>query len=222
MSEETVFSDVPQEIALKWHGLGAERLHLVDLDGAAQGKPVNQDVIKKIVTAISIPVQFGGGVRDMTTLETYFDFGLRYVILGTVAHEDPGFVKGACEKFPGRIILGIDARRSRVAVEGWTREVDLTPVDLAKRFEDAGVSAIIYTDIHRDGMRTGPNLETTRSLARAVQIPVIASGGISGISDVLEIVALSDDGVVGMITGRALYDGSLDLVEAIKVCKGEK
>ena len=221
MSDETVFSDVPEEMAVKWFEKGAERLHIVDLDGAVQGRPVNRDVIKRIVDSIPIPVELGGGIRDMAILEAYFDLGLHYLILGTVACKNPEFAKSACSVFPGKIILGIDARDDRVAVEGWTEEVDLTPVNMARQFEEAGVSAIIYTDIQRDGMRTGPNVEATRALAKAVKIPVIASGGISGVSDVENIIPLSEDGVIGMITGRALYDGSLDLSEAISVCKGE-
>ncbi|MBW1900248.1 MAG: 1-(5-phosphoribosyl)-5-[(5-phosphoribosylamino)methylideneamino]imidazole-4-carboxamide isomerase [Deltaproteobacteria bacterium] len=221
MNDETVFSDVPEEMAIKWFGKGAERLHIVDLDGAVQGRPVNRDVIKRIVDSIPIPVELGGGIRDMATLEAYFDLGLHYLILGTVAYKDPEFAKNACSVFPGKIILGIDARDDRVSVEGWTEEVDLTPVNMARQFDEAGISAIIYTDIQRDGMRTGPNVEATRALARAVKIPVIASGGISGVSDVKNIMPLSEDGVIGMITGRALYDGSLDLSEAISVCKGE-
>lgn len=221
MNDETVFSDVPEEMAVKWFGKGAERLHIVDLDGAVQGRPVNRDVIKRIVDSIPIPVELGGGIRDMATLEAYFDLGLHYLILGTVAYKDPEFVKSACSVFPGKIILGIDARDDRVSVEGWTEEVDLTPGNMARQFDEAGISAIIYTDIQRDGMRTGPNVEATRALARAVKIPVIASGGISGVSDVKNIMPLSEDGVIGMITGRALYDGSLDLSEAISVSKGE-
>jgi len=222
MSDETVFSDAPEEMAVKWFEQGAERLHIVDLDGAVQGRPVNQEVIKRIVSAIPIPVQLGGGVRDMPTLEAYFDLGLHYVILGTVAYKAPEFVRQACDVFPGRIIIGIDARGDRVAVEGWTEEISLTPVRLAKQFEEAGVSAIVYTDIHKDGMRTGPNVNGTRALARSIQIPVIASGGISEITDVLDIVPLSKDGVIGMITGRALYEGSLDLAEAIRVTGNKK
>lgn len=219
MTDETVFSEVPEEMAVKWFEQGAERLHIIDLDGAVQGRPVNNLTIKRIVNAIPIPIQLGGGVRDMDVLEAYYNIGIHYMILGTVAHKDPEFVMQACDRFPGRIILGIDAKKDRVAVEGWTEEIDSSPVELAKKFEATGVTSIIYTDIHRDGMRTGPNVDATRALARAVEIPVIASGGISGISDVLEILTLSEDGVVGMITGRALYDGSLDLAEAIGVCR---
>ena len=221
MAEETVFSDIPEAMALKWFEQGAERLHVVDLDGAFQGSPVNKDVIKKIVNAISIPVQLGGGVRDMMVLKAYFDLGIHYVILGTAALKDPEFVLQACDNFPGRIILGIDARDDHVAVEGWAEDISLTPLELAGRFENAGLSAIIYTDIHRDGMRTGTNIKATRALARAIKVPVIASGGISGISDVKNILPLSEDGVIGMITGRALYDGSLDLAEAVRVSKGD-
>jgi len=219
MNNETVFSNAPEEMAGKWYEKGAERLHLVDLDGATLGRPVNREVIKKIVDSVPIPVQLGGGVRDMTTLETYFGLGLQYIILGTAAHKDPDFVKKACDEFPGRIVLGIDARGDRVAVEGWVEEINMTPVDMAGRFEQMGVSAIIYTDILKDGMRTGPNIESTKKLAVSISIPVIASGGISGIKDVLDLMPLFDDGVIGMITGRALYDGSLDLAEAISIAK---
>ncbi len=219
MNDETVFSDLPEEMAIKWFEQGAERLHLVDLDGAVKGRPINQHVIKKIVSAIPIPVQLGGGVRDMATLKAYFDLGLQYIILGTVAHRDPEFVHRACYEFPGRIIIGIDSKEDRVAVEGWTKETSLNPNEMAKRFENAGLSAIVYTDILRDGMRTGPNVESTKALALETHIPIIASGGISKISDVSALLGLEKVGVVGMITGRALYDGSLDLMDAIRVCK---
>ena len=219
MSDETIFSDAPELMAERGYQQGAERLHLVDLNGAVEGRPVNRDVVRKITGSVPIPVQLGGGVRDMGTLEAYFDLGVQYAILGTVAHKDPDFLRRACEAFPGRIILGIDARKGRVAVEGWTEEIDLSPVDMAGKFEEIGVSALIYTDIQRDGMRTGPNLESTRALARAVRMPVIASGGISGIDDVLKLLPLSQDGVIGMITGRALYEGALDLAQALRVAK---
>jgi phosphoribosylformimino-5-aminoimidazole carboxamide ribotide isomerase len=222
MADETVFSDVPEEMAAKWYGYGAERLHLVDLDGAVQGRPVNTEVIRRIVKAVPIPVELGGGVRDMTVLKAYLDLGLRYVVLGTVACKDPAFVKRACREYPGRIILGIDAKDGAVLVEGWTEKTRMRPADLAKEFEDAGIAAIVYTDIERDGMRTGCNVAATRELARSTRTPVIASGGISGISDVLEILPLETGGVMGMITGRALYDGSLDLGEAIKICRQGK
>jgi len=219
MSEETVFSNVPENMAVKWHACGARRLHLVDLDGAVQGKPVNTEAIKRIVDAVPIPVELGGGVRDMAVIESYVKLGVQYVILGTVAHTDPEFVRRACRAYPGQIILGIDARDGAVAVEGWTEATQQHPIELAKQFEDAGVAAVIYTDISRDGMRTGCNVEATRKLARSIRIPVIASGGISGLADVLDILPLGEDGVMGMITGRALYDGSLDLSEAIRACE---
>ena len=219
MSDETIFSNKPEEMAKKWFDCGAERLHLVDLDGAVSGKPVNRETISRIVESVPIPVELGGGVRDMVTLRAYFDLGLQYVILGTVAHKDPDFVKEACRLYPGQIILGIDARNNRIAVEGWTEEIDLTPAALAERFENDGLAAIIYTDINRDGMRTGCNVEATGALAGTTRVPVIASGGISEIDDVLRILPLAADGVMGLITGRALYDGSLDLAAAIKACQ---
>jgi phosphoribosylformimino-5-aminoimidazole carboxamide ribotide isomerase len=222
MSDETIFSDIPEEMAIRWHGCGAKRLHLVDLDGAVQGRPANTEVIKRIVAAVPIPVELGGGVRDMAVLEAYLEMGLRYVILGTVACKAPEFVRRACRAYPGQIILGIDAKDGSVAVEGWTEETKQHPIDLARQFEDAGITAIIYTDINRDGMRTGCNVAATRNLARSTHIPVIASGGISGLSDVLEILPLEEDGVMGMITGRALYDGSLNLTEAIRACEGTR
>jgi phosphoribosylformimino-5-aminoimidazole carboxamide ribotide isomerase len=219
MTDETVFSDNPVEIAVKWFHQGAERLHLVDLNGAVQGKAVNEEVIEGIIGAVPIPVQLGGGIRDLRTLSVYMRMGLEYVILGTAAHKDPTFVTLACREFPGHIMIGIDARKDRVAVEGWTEETHLTPLETAREFEGVGVSAVIYTDIQRDGMRTGPNVAGTRDLARSIDIPVIASGGISGISDVLDLLPLAEDGVLGMITGRALYDGSLDLTEAMNVAR---
>lgn len=219
MSKETVYSEVPEEMAVKWYEKGAERLHLVDLDGAVEGKAVNKEVIRGIVAAIPIPIQLGGGIRDMETIETYLKLGINQVILGTVAYKNPEFLTQACKEFAGRIILGIDARKDRVAVEGWTEETDMTVAEIAKRFENIGISAIIYTDIHRDGMSTGPNVEATKIVAQTVETPVIASGGISGIDDVAKILRLAEYGVIGMITGRALYKGTLDLADAIKLAK---
>lgn len=220
MSEETIFSDHPEEMALRWFEAGARRLHLVDLDGAIQGRPVNMEVIRRIVESVPVPIELGGGVRDMTTMAAYFELGIQYVILGTVACKQPEFVIDACKAFPGQIILGIDAKDGMVALEGWTENVPLSPVELAGKFEKEGLAGIIYTDIRRDGMRSGCNVEATKDLARSVDVPVIASGGISGLSDVLEILPLAEHGVIGMITGRALYDGSLDLSVAIRVCDG--
>ncbi len=222
MSKETVYSQVPQEMAVKWYEKGAERLHLVDLDGAVKGRPVNSEVIRSIIHAIPIPIQLGGGIRDIQTIETYLDLGIHQIILGTVAYKDPEFVSLACRKFPERIIIGIDAKKGQVAVEGWTEETDMTPEELAKKYEEMGISAIVYTDIQRDGMSTGPNVQATQDLAKAINIPVIASGGISGIGDVKKILPLSKYGVMGMITGKALYEGTLDLTEAIELIKKEK
>ncbi len=222
MSKETVYSDVPEEMAVKWYEKGAERLHLVDLDGAVEGKPVNKEVIGGIVGAVPIPAQLGGGIRDMRTIEIYLNLGINQVILGTVAYKNPGFLTEACKEFAGRIILGIDARKDRVAVEGWTEETNMTVADMAKEYENTGISAIIYTDIYRDGMSTGPNVEATKVLAQSVETPVIASGGISGIDDVAKILNLAEYGVIGMITGRALYRGTLDLGDAIKLARSRK
>jgi len=224
MEDETIFSHEPDAMACKWLKKGAERLHLVDLDGAIQGRPVNSETIRRIVDAVPIPVQLGGGIRNMATLKAYFDLGIQYVILGTVLYKDPEFVMRAVKMYPGKIILGIDAMQEGrvVAVEGWTEDIKITPLELSRRYEESGVAAVIYTDISRDGMQTGPNLEGTRNLARALNLPVIASGGISGIKDVLDILDYEEDGIMGMITGRALYDGSLDLAEAIKKIKLKK
>jgi len=220
MSKETVYSNDPGAMAERWVSQGAERLHVVDLDGAVRGKPVNLDGVRRILESVSVPVQLGGGIRDLAALESYLQLGVDWIILGTSAIKDPDFLEKACREFPGRIILGMDARGERVAVEGWTEETTLTPRDIARRSEAVGVCTIIYTDIHRDGMGTGPNVERTRALARSVGIPVIASGGISGIRDVSEISRLKSEGVMGMITGRALYQGILNLPEAILVASG--
>jgi phosphoribosylformimino-5-aminoimidazole carboxamide ribotide isomerase len=222
MSEETVYSDSPVEMALHWFESGAERLHLVDLDGAVEGRPVNQELIRDMVRAIPIPVQLGGGIRDMKTVEAYLELGVQWVILGTVAYRNVAFVQLACKRFPGRMILGIDAKENRVAVEGWTEETSITPVEMAKRFESEKLAAIVYTDIQRDGMSIGPNIKATEDLARGVRVPVIASGGISGLQDVARVLPLAQYGVIGMITGRALYEGRMNLREAIKLSKEKK
>jgi phosphoribosylformimino-5-aminoimidazole carboxamide ribotide isomerase len=219
MSEETVFSTFPEEMAARWYKAGAERIHVVDLDGALHGRPTNTESIRQIVKAVPVPVQLGGGIRNQDAVEAYLDMGISQVILGTAAWKKPAFVKEMCTAFPGRIILGIDARQGRVAVEGWTEETDLDPIQMAKQFEQDGLHALIYTDISRDGMGIGPNLDATGRLARAVDTPVIASGGVSGLQDVMRILSLEKDGVIGMITGRALYDGRLDLARAIQAAK---
>jgi phosphoribosylformimino-5-aminoimidazole carboxamide ribotide isomerase len=222
MSQETVYSDSPVEMALHWFENGAERLHLVDLDGAVEGRPVNQELIRDMVRAIPIPVQLGGGIRNMKTIEAYLELGVQWVILGTVAYKNVAFVELACKTFPGRIILGIDAKENRVAVEGWTEETSVTALEMARRFESLELAAIVYTDIQRDGMSIGPNIRATEDLARNARVAVIASGGISGLHDVARLLPLAQYGVIGMITGRALYEGRLDLREAIKLSKEKK
>lgn len=219
MDDETVFSNEPDSMALRWHREGAERLHVVDLNGAVTGSPVNKKAIKSIVDAVSIPVQLGGGIRDLSVLKTYMDLGISYAIIGTAACRDPVFVEDACRLYPGRIILGVDARSGRVSVQGWTEEIPLSPVELVRRYASLPISAVVYTDIARDGMRTGPNIEATAALARDISFPVIASGGISGMSDVLALARFSNHGIMGAITGRAIYDGALDFKAAVAALK---
>jgi len=215
MEAETVFSDNPTAMALKWEACGARTIHVVDLDGAIEKSPKNLSAISTIVKSISIPIQVGGGIRNMESIDRYLDLGVRRVIIGTEAIKNPQLVVDACKKHPDRIIVGIDARNGLVAIEGWTKDTDTTALDLARRFEDCGVAAINFTDIHRDGMQTGPNIEETRRLAEAVRIPVVASGGVGSIEDVKNLIPLEASGVIGIITGRALYTGTLDLKEAI-------
>ena len=194
----------------------------MDLDGAIEGKPANVETITDLLKAVRVPIQLGGGIRDLRTIETYLTIGIDQVILGTAAYKNPGFVEEACSLFPGKIILGIDARNGHIAVEGWIEETDTTPEELAIKYEKLGIAAIIYTDILRDGMRSGPNIQATKELAKAVDIPIIASGGISGIDDIAKLMNISDCGVEGMITGKALYEGALDLREAIAFLKNKK
>lgn len=219
MHRDTVFSDNPAEQALKWQQAGAELLHLVDLDGAFAGQPKNKAAIEAILKALTIPAQLGGGIRDITTIEAYLSLGLSRVIIGTAAQRNPELVIEACQKFPGQIVVGIDAKNGMVAVQGWAEVTDITAVDLAKKFEDCGVSAIIYTDISRDGMMAGPNLEATKSLAEAISIPVIASGGVSSLKDIENLMAIEASGISGAITGKAIYTGAIDLAEAIALTK---
>lgn len=219
MHRDTVFSDNPAEQALKWQQAGAELLHLVDLDGAFAGQPKNKGAISAILKAITIPAQLGGGIRDIPTIEAYLALGLSRVIIGTAAQRNPNLVIEACQKFPGRIVVGIDAKNGMVAVQGWAEVTDITAVDLAKKFEDCGVSAIIYTDISRDGMMGGPNIEATKSLAEAITIPVIASGGVSSLKDIENLMAIEASGVTGAITGKAIYTGAINLTEAITLTK---
>jgi len=219
MDRATVFSDDPAVQAAAFVAAGCEWLHLVDLNGAFAGAPVNAEAIEAILASVPVPAQLGGGIRDMATIERWLDRGLRRVILGTVAVEDPGLVREAARAFPGHVAVGIDARKGRVATRGWAKETDVRATDLARAFEDAGVAAIIYTDIDRDGAMQGPNVAATAALARAVQVPVIASGGVSRLGD---LIALRDCGAPldGAISGRALYDGALDLAEALAVLRG--
>lgn len=221
MERDTVFNDNPGAQARAWQDQGAELLHIVDLDGAFAGEPKNRAAIEAIVGAVSIPTQLGGGIRDIATIEAYLALGIGRVIIGTAAQRNPELVKDACEKFPGRIVVGIDAKDGMVAVQGWAEVTGTTAVKLAKKFEGFGVSAIIYTDISRDGMLQGPNIEATRQLAESITIPVIASGGLSTLKDIENLMAIESSGVTGVITGKAIYTGAINLAEAIKLGKGK-
>ncbi|MCP4350342.1 MAG: 1-(5-phosphoribosyl)-5-[(5-phosphoribosylamino)methylideneamino]imidazole-4-carboxamide isomerase [Desulfobacterales bacterium] len=219
MDEETVFSDDPAAMAKKWEDQGAEIIHVVDLDGAFEKSPQNLSSIKKILETVKVPIQVGGGIRNKETVKMFLDIGVSKVIIGTEAIRNPQLVKDACESFPGQIIVGIDARNGMVAIEGWTEVTQVKAADLAKQFEDSGVAAINFTDIHRDGMQSGPNISETRLLAEAVSIPVVASGGVSTVEDIKNLLPLEQSGVVGVITGRALYSGTLSLEQAIAVSR---
>ena len=218
MDKATVFGDDPAAQAAKFEAAGCAWVHLVDLNGAFAGAPVNAAAVEAILARIKVPAQLGGGIRDMATIEGWLLKGLARVILGTVAVENPSLVREAAKAFPGQVAVGIDARGGRVATKGWAEETNVMVTDLAKSFEDAGVAAIIYTDIMRDGAMTGPNIEATEALARAVAIPIIASGGVSSLPD---LIALRDTGVIsGAISGRAIYDGALELTAALAALKG--
>ncbi len=216
MDDATVFADDPVAVARTWLERGARRLHLVDLNGAVSGRPRNEGVIRQILDEIAgrIPVQLGGGIRDLDTIERYLDGGLSYVIIGTAAVKNPGFLHDACGAFPGQIIVGLDAKDGRVATDGWSKLTKHDVVDLARKFEDYGVEGVIYTDIGRDGMLTGVNIDATVRLAQALKVPVIASGGIAGIEDIDRLCEVEDEGVEGAILGRALYEGKLDFAAA--------
>ena len=216
MEQATVFNDDPAAQAASFADAGASWLHLVDLDGAFAGEPMNARAVEAIVNEVDIPVQLGGGIRNLETIENWLSRGVMRVILGTVAVKDPDLVNQACRKFPGHIAVGIDARGGRVAVEGWAEETNIQAVDLARKIADAGVEAIIYTDIDRDGVLQGANIPATAELARAVSIPVIASGGVSSLTDIRALIA--EKKIDGAIIGRALYDGRIDLAEALKLC----
>ncbi|NLA89666.1 MAG: 1-(5-phosphoribosyl)-5-[(5-phosphoribosylamino)methylideneamino]imidazole-4-carboxamide isomerase [Alcaligenaceae bacterium] len=217
LNDTTIFSDNPSTVAEAWLKKGAERLHLVDLNGAFAGRPKNQAAIEDILATIDreIPVQIGGGIRDMATIEHYLDSGIDYVIIGTAAVKDPGFLQDACSAFSGHIIVGLDAKDGKVATDGWAKVTKNDVIEMAKRFEDFGVESIIYTDIGRDGMLTGVNVEATVRLAQATRIPVIASGGVTDISDIEALCNVSDEGIEGVILGRSIYEGTLDFEEAL-------
>ncbi len=220
MEKDTVYHDDPAAQALIWQQQGGELLHIVDLDGAFAGVPKNREAIRAIVGAIDIPSELGGGIRDLATIEAYLELGVDRVILGTVAKEKPELVQEACRLFPGRIVVGIDAKEGLVAVRGWADVTEKRATEMAREMEGFGVEAIIYTDIARDGMMQGPNIEATRQLAESIRIPVIASGGVSSLKDIENLLAVESSGVVGVITGKAIYTGALDLREAVRVAKG--
>ena len=218
MEDETVFSDDPVAMAARWVEAGARRLHLVDLNGAFEGKPVNADVIGAIVEAFpDLPIQVGGGIRDEDTIQTYLENGVRYVILGTQAVNVPHFVSDVCTEFAGHIIVGLDAKDGKVAIDGWSKLSGHDVIDLAQHFQNDGVEAIIYTDIGRDGMMSGVNIEATVKLAQSISIPVIASGGITNLEDIRRLCEVEGEGIMGAITGRAIYEGTLDFAEAQKL-----
>ena len=220
MSEATVFNHDPADQAREFSGTGFEWLHVVDLNGAVEGRPVNADAVAAILGAVDMPVQLGGGIRDRATLDHWMEAGVARAVLGTAALADPDFVREACDSYPGRVALGIDARSGRVATEGWYKTSDVKPLDLALSFEGAGLAAIIYTDIGRDGALGGLNVEATVDLAFALTTPVIASGGVSSTQDLLELKANERAGIDGVICGRALYDGRIDPAEAIAILSG--
>ena len=217
MSTATVFSDDPVAMARHWAAQGARRLHIVDLNGAIAGRPKNDKVIREMIAAVGeqVPIQLGGGIRDLDAIEAYIDAGVTYVIIGTAAVKNPGFLSDACYAFPGHVIAGLDAKDGKVAVEGWSKMTGHDVVDLARKFEDYGVESIVYTDIGRDGMMSGVNIEATFKLAQALKTPVIASGGLNSVEEVRTVCAkLAPEGIIGAIAGRALYEGKLDLKAA--------
>ncbi|MDX2143746.1 MAG: 1-(5-phosphoribosyl)-5-[(5-phosphoribosylamino)methylideneamino]imidazole-4-carboxamide isomerase [Rhodospirillaceae bacterium] len=219
MAQSTVFNDDPVDQAAKFVAAGAEWIHIVDLNGAFAGRPLNAPAVTAVVNAAKVPLQLGGGIRDMATIEAWLKAGIARVILGTVAVKTPELVRQACRNFPGKIAVGIDARAGMVATEGWAKTSDITAVDLAMRFADVGVAALIHTDIDRDGLLQGANVAASAALARAVPIPVIVSGGVSSIDDIKAVKAEAASGLAGVIAGRAIYDGKLDIAEAIQVLR---
>jgi len=222
MDAETVFSDEPSAMAGRWAEQGAELIHVVDLDGAVERRPRNLAAIERIVKSVRVPIQVGGGIRDADTVRMYLDSGVERVVIGSGAINNPEMVRQACRRFPERIVLGIDARDGKVAIEGWTETTDVSAIDLAGKFEGMGLAAINFTDISRDGMRTGPNIPAIRDFAEAVNIPVVASGGVSAIGDIKALAQIQHPGITGVIIGRALYEGDVLLPEAIAVAREER
>lgn len=218
-SRETVYSDRPVQMARNWQERGAQRLHIVDLDGSRSGSPRNRNVIKDIANVLDIPVQVGGGIRNMETVDAYLEMGVNWVILGTAALKDSAFVAEACKTYGGSIIIGIDAGDGEIMVEGWTEGTGRSAIDIAKRYEGLGVHAIVYTDIKRDGMETGVNIDATKMMAESVDIPVIASGGVATLDDIEKLLKVESSGIMGVITGKALYTGALRLEDAIRVAE---
>lgn len=216
---ETIFSDDPSAMAARWEAEGAELLHVIDLDGAFRKSPQNIEAIKRILDRVRMSIQLGGGIRSMETISMFIGMGVSRVILGTEAIKNPRLVEQACQAFPGKIIVGIDARNGMVAIEGWTQTTEQQAIVVAKGFEDYGLAGIIFTDIHKDGMQTGPNIAETEQLAESVSIPIIASGGVSDINDIKALLPLERLGVEGVITGKALYSGTLNLKQAIEVAQ---
>ncbi len=218
-SRSTVYSRRPHEVAALWQEKGAELIHVVDLDGSLAGTPLNREAIAGIIDAVKVPIQVGGGIRDAATVEAYFALGVQRVVLGTGALLDEMLVRQMIEKYPRRIVLGVDAFEGRVAIRGWTERTDFRPAELVKRYECPGLAAVVFTDIKRDGMETGVNVKATRELAAAVSVPVIASGGVAGLGDIKSLLEFEHEGIIGVIAGKALYSGAMDLAEAIALVK---
>ena len=222
MDDTTVFSNSPVDMAERWVKAGARRLHLVDLNGAFEGKPVNGDVVRAVAEKFpDVPVQIGGGIRDAETVQAYIDAGVQYCIIGTKAVQEPPFVVELCQQFPGHIIVGIDAKNGMVATDGWAEVSSVSAIELAQQFEQAGVSAIVYTDIARDGMMTGVNVEETLKLAQSIDIPVVASGGVTNMDDIEALCAVKTQGIMGAILGRSIYEGTIDLTQAQQFADGQ-
>ena len=222
MDDTTVFSNSPVDMAERWVNAGARRLHLVDLNGAFEGKPVNGDVVRAVAEKFpDVPVQIGGGIRDAETVQAYLDAGVQYCIIGTKAVQEPQFVVELCQQFPGHIIVGLDAKNGMVATDGWAEVSSVSAIELARQFEQSGVSAIVYTDIARDGMMTGVNIDETLKLAQSIDIPVVASGGVTNMDDIEALCAVKAQGIMGAILGRSIYEGTIDLAEAQRFADGQ-